>query len=78
MGAQDKTERVLRDIHVLFSKAEPYNGSKRNVVIDKTKMTTLLKELNDCMYVPGSGFPQTLAESIRATVLPVPDSQLHK
>ena len=50
MGAQDHTERVLRDIHVLFSKAEPYNGSKRDVVVNKTEMMDLLKELNDCMY----------------------------
>lgn len=50
MGAQDRTEKVLRDIHVLFSKAEPYNGSKKNVVVDKNQMMDLLKELNECMY----------------------------
>ncbi len=50
MGAQDHTEKVLRDIHVLFSKAEPYQGSKKNVVVDKNEMMELLKELNVCMY----------------------------
>ena len=50
MSAQEKTEKVLRDIHVLFSKAEPYEGSKRRVVIDKMRMMNLLKDLNDCMY----------------------------
>lgn len=50
MNAQEKTEKVLRDIHVLFSKAEPYEGSKRRVVIDKMRMMNLLKDLNDCMY----------------------------
>lgn len=50
MSAQDHTERVLRDIHVLFSKAEPYQGSKKNVVVDKNEMMELLKELNICMY----------------------------
>ena len=50
MSAQDKTEKVLRDIHVLFSRAEPYEGSKRKVVIDKLRMMNLLKDLNDCMY----------------------------
>jgi hypothetical protein len=50
MGAQDRTEKVLRDIHVLFSKAEPYNGSKKNVIVDKNEMMDLLKELNACMY----------------------------
>lgn len=50
MGAQDRTEKVLRDIHVLFSKAEPYSGSKKDVVVDKNQMMELLKELNECMY----------------------------
>ncbi|MBO6215970.1 MAG: hypothetical protein J6N76_10665 [Lachnospiraceae bacterium] len=50
MSAQDRTEQVLKDIHVLFSKAEPYQGSKRRVVIDKNEMMELLKELNSCMY----------------------------
>lgn len=50
MGAQDRTEKVLRDIHVLFSKAEPYNGSKKDVIVDKNQMMDLLKELNECMY----------------------------
>lgn len=50
MGAQDRTEKVLRDIHVLFSKAKPYNGSKKDVIVDKNEMMELLKELNNCMY----------------------------
>ena len=50
MSAQDKTERVLREIHVLFSKAEAYEGSKHRVVIDKDRMMSLLKDLNNCMY----------------------------
>ncbi|SEA86182.1 hypothetical protein SAMN02910384_02568 [Pseudobutyrivibrio sp. ACV-2] len=50
MGASDRTERVLRDMHVLFSKAQPYEGSTRNVIVDKNAMMDLLKELNECMY----------------------------
>lgn len=50
MSAQEKTEEVLRKIHVFFSKAEPYNGSKRSVIVDKNSMMDLLKELNDCIY----------------------------
>ena len=50
MGAQDRTEKVLREMHVQFSKATPYEGSARNVIIDKLKMMDLLKELNECMY----------------------------
>ncbi|MCF0130241.1 MAG: hypothetical protein HUJ71_00870 [Pseudobutyrivibrio sp.] len=50
MGAQDRTEKVLREMHVQFSKATPYEGSAKNVIIDKLKMMDLLKELNECMY----------------------------
>ena len=50
MGASDRTERVLRDMHVIFSKAQPYEGSTKNVIVDKTAMMDLLKELNECMY----------------------------
>ena len=50
MGAQDRTEKVLRDIHVLFSKAQPYEGSSKNVIVDKNTMMDLLKDLNSCMY----------------------------
>lgn len=50
MGAQDRTEKVLRDMHVLFSKAQPYEGSTKNVIVDKNAMMDLLKELNSCMY----------------------------
>lgn len=50
MKAKDKTEEVLKSIHVLFSKAEPVEGSKKKVIIDKDRMMSLLKELNSCMY----------------------------
>ncbi len=50
MSAKDNTEKVLRDIHVLFSKAEPYEGSAINVVVNKNDVMELLKELNGCMY----------------------------
>ena len=50
MPAADRTEKVLRDIHVLFSKAEPFEGSKINVVVNKNEVMDLLKELNSCMY----------------------------
>ena len=43
MGAQDRTERVLKDIHLLFSKAEPFENSKKKVVINKSEMMDLLK-----------------------------------
>lgn len=50
MGAQDRTEKVLRDIHVLFSKAESYQGRPTEVIVNKNDVMNLLKELNECMY----------------------------
>lgn len=50
MAARERTEEVLRKIHVLFSKSVPYNNSNRNVIIDKNDMMDLLKQLNDCIY----------------------------
>ena len=50
MGAAERTEEVLRDIHVLFSKAQPVEGSKKRVIVEKDRMMELLKKLNDCMY----------------------------
>lgn len=50
MGAQENTERVLRDLHVLFSKAKPYDSKGNNVIVNKNSIMNLLKELNDCMY----------------------------
>lgn len=50
MSAKNDTEKVLRDIHVLFSKAEPVEGSAINVIVNKNDVMELLKELNNCMY----------------------------
>lgn len=66
MSAQDKTEQVLKDIHVLFSKAEPYQGSKRRVVVDKNEMMDLLKELTTCMYEMSEEYELTVASREKA------------
>ena len=66
MSAQDKTEQVLKDIHVLFSKAEPYQGSKRRVVVDKNEMMDLLKELTTCMYEMAEEYELTVASREKA------------
>lgn len=50
MGAQDKTEQVLRDIHILLSEGETYQGNPGKVIIDKKAMIELLKRLNTCIY----------------------------
>ena len=46
MGAQDNTEKVLRSLHVLLSKSEPYPKEPSKVIIDKQQVIDLLAELN--------------------------------
>jgi hypothetical protein len=50
MGAQDNTEKVLRSLHVLLSKSEPYQKEPGKVIIDKKQVLDLLAELNKCIY----------------------------
>lgn len=50
MGAQDNTEKVLRSLHVLLSKSEPYPKEPSKVIIDKQQMLDMLAELNTCIY----------------------------
>lgn len=50
MGAQDKTENALRELHLLLSKADYLDSSKTMVIVDKQKILDQLKILGDCMY----------------------------
>lgn len=50
MGAQDNTEKVLRSLHVLLSKSEPYGKEPSKVIVDKQQVLDLLSELNKCIY----------------------------
>ena len=50
MGAQDNTEKVLRSLHILLSKSEPYPKEPSKVIIDKQQVLDLLSQLNDCIY----------------------------
>lgn len=50
MSAQDKTEQVLRDIHILFSKCEIYDKAANKVIVDKQEVLDLLNRLNVCIY----------------------------
>ena len=47
---QDRTEKVLRGLHVLLSKSEPYGKEPSKVIVDKQEMLDLLSELNKCIY----------------------------
>lgn len=50
MSAQSNTENVLRSLHVLLSKSEPYAREPSKVIVDKQEMLNLLSELNTCIY----------------------------
>lgn len=50
MGAQDNTEKILRSLHVLLSKSEPYAKEPSKVIVDKQEMLDLLAELNKSIY----------------------------
>ena len=41
MNANDKTEKVLREIHIMLSKAEPYKPEPSRVIINKQQMIDL-------------------------------------
>ena len=50
MSAQDNTEKILRSLHVLLSKSEPYAKEPSKVIVDKQQMLDLLAELNKSVY----------------------------
>lgn len=50
MGAQDRTEQVLRDIHILLAESEAYRGAPGKIIVDKKEMVQLLTRLNTCIY----------------------------
>lgn len=50
MSAQNNIEKVLRSVHVLLSKSEPYAKEPTKVILDKQEMLDLLNELNKAIY----------------------------
>ena len=50
MSAQDKTEKILRELHVALSKGETVPKQPDKVIVNRQKMIDLLTELNACMY----------------------------
>lgn len=50
MSAQDKTEQVLRDIHIALSKGEVYDKTANKIIVDKKEMLNLLNQLSVCIY----------------------------
>lgn len=50
MGAQENTEKIMRRLHVLLSKSEPYMKEPSKVIVDKQEIVDLLSELNKSIY----------------------------
>ena len=48
MSANDKLEKVLRDMHVLISKSEVYSGD--SIIVSKSELFELLDRLNSGVY----------------------------
>lgn len=50
MSAHDETEKVLRQIHLLLSKSEPYSKDPQKIVVEKQQVLDLLADLNKSIY----------------------------
>lgn len=50
MSAQDKTEQVLREIHILLAQSEVYDKETNRVIVDKKEVLNLLQRLNVSIY----------------------------
>ncbi len=59
MSPQDKVERVLKDIHITFSKCETYNGHPDKIIVDRKKFLHLLDRLNQGIFDMMEQYEQT-------------------
>ncbi len=50
MSAQDKIERTLKRIHVLFAEGESPAGEPDKVIVNKTEVFSILDDLNQAIY----------------------------
>jgi hypothetical protein len=49
-NAQNETEQVMRDIHLMLSQAEVYKNDTGKIIIDKKDAQELLEQLKKCLY----------------------------
>lgn len=50
MGTQDKIERILKRIHVLFAEGQSVAGDSDKVIVDKKEVFSILEEMNLAIY----------------------------
>lgn len=66
MSPQDKVERVLKDLHVFFSKCESYQGKPDKVVVDRRQFLELLDRLNKGIFEMMDTYEHTRESRARA------------
>ena len=50
MSAQDKTEQVLRALHIMLAQSKVYDAEQGLVIVNKREMIQLFSSLNQCIY----------------------------
>ncbi len=50
MSIQDKIERILKEIHILFSQSQTYERDKGKIVVEKQEIFGLLEQLSMAVY----------------------------
>lgn len=50
MSAHDKTEKILREMHILLSQSEIYEKDANQIILNKQTMLNLLQQLNASVY----------------------------
>lgn len=50
MSIQDKIERILKEIHLLFSAGQPYDSNGEKIIVEKQKLFQQLQQLNLAIY----------------------------
>lgn len=66
MSPQDKVERVLKDMHIFFSKCESYQGKPDKVVVDRRQFLELLDRLNKGIFEMMDTYEHTRESRARA------------
>lgn len=66
MSPQDTVERVLKDIHVMFSKCESYDGRPDKVIVDRKRFLELLDKLNRGIFDMMEAYEHTRESRTRA------------
>ena len=59
MSPQDQVERALKEIHVYFSKCEPYEKDPSRIIVDQRAFIALLEKLNLSIYAMLEKYEQT-------------------